>query len=114
MAGFASVYVASQLTPAGWVTDVVMAGLVIASVVLIGPEMVEIVKHLAAFYEKAATATGDADLKEAGHHFAIAVTKIGVDVAVAILLHKAGESPSLTLSRPKGQVQLHGWCRNTG
>ncbi|MBR8832509.1 MAG: DUF4157 domain-containing protein [Stigonema ocellatum SAG 48.90 = DSM 106950] len=92
MAAFTGVYIASQVTPAGWVADGIGIALIIASAVMIGPEVVTIIKHLKGFVQKASNAKNDEDLDAAGEDLAIAVTKIGVDVAIAILLHKAGKA----------------------
>jgi hypothetical protein len=100
MALFATIYVISQLTPAGWIADVVAAGLLVATLDMTGDEVVEIVQHLASFANIASNAKTEADLDQAADHLATAVTKIGVDVVLAILLHKAGKAAGPYLKPP--------------
>jgi uncharacterized protein DUF4157/nucleic acid/nucleotide deaminase of polymorphic system toxin len=101
---FTSLYIASQLTPAGWIADIIAAGLLIATVAMTGSEVVEVVKHLIAFGDKASSAVSEKDLNEAADHFAIAVTKVGIDVVAAILLHKAGKAAKPYLKPSQGAV----------
>lgn len=91
MAAFTTVYVASQLTPAGWVADVLVGGLIVAGVIMGGMEALEIIKHVAAFLSTAVNATSEPEFEVAGNHLATAVTKLGVDVVMAILLHRVGK-----------------------
>jgi hypothetical protein len=67
---------------------------------MVGSEVVEVVKHLADFVSLASNAKTDADFDRAGEHFAIAVSKVGVDVAVAVLTHKAGKAAKPYLKPP--------------
>lgn len=98
MATFTGLFIASQWTPAGWATDLLVGFLVVAGLVMAGEEVIEIVKHVTAFLQ-VTTATSEAGLDAAADHFAIAVTKLGVDVVAAILLHRVAKTAG-----PKGVV----------
>lgn len=108
MAGFTTVYVASQLTPAGWLADVLVGGLVVAGVVMGGMEALEIIRHLSAFLSTTATASSEADFDVAGNHLAIAVTKLGMDVVTAILLHRVGKGATGVAQRAMASPGLPG------
>jgi hypothetical protein len=98
IATFTGLYIASQWTPAGWATDLLVLGLAVAGLALAGPEVIEIVKHLVAFLE-VTTASSDPEIDAAAHHFAVAVTKLTIDVIAAILLHRVAKA-----SGPKGII----------
>jgi hypothetical protein len=100
MAGMTAVFIAAQLTPAGWVADLVGGGLVLVSALLMGPEIVDVIQHIMAFASGAMNATSSDDLDRAGHEFAIAVTKVGVDVVMAILLHKVVKGAASEIKGP--------------
>lgn len=100
MVAFTAIYVASQLTPAGWVADIIAGGLLVVSVLMIGSEIVTVVQNIADFARIAANAQTDADFDTAAQHLAFAITKIGVDVVLAILLHKAGKAAKPYLKPP--------------
>jgi hypothetical protein len=104
MAGFGALFIASQVTPVGWVADACVAVLAIGTVFIIGTEIVAVGELLKKFYETATHASSDAHYDEAGKYFAEAVSKIGVDVLAAILFHKAGKSVGkkiIKLKEPK-------------
>ncbi len=74
MVTFTSLYIVSQLTPVGWVADIIAGGLLLATVLMVGREAVEVVEHLIAFLRIASTATTESDFDEAAEHVAVAVT----------------------------------------
>src|SRR5262249_34974072 len=92
MAAFAAAYVVSQTTPAGWLADILVAGLIAATVLMVGKEVVDIVQLLIEFFDTATNAKSDSDIDRASEFFARALTKAGVDIVVAILFHKAGKA----------------------
>jgi hypothetical protein len=106
MAAFLTVYVVSQATPAGWVADVIGGGLLLVSVLMIGTEIIDVVEHLVAFSDLAINAKSEQDLREAGKHLATAITKVGVDVVVAILFKKAGKAAAKPYMRPPPPAEL--------
>ncbi|MFE5687001.1 DUF4157 domain-containing protein [Streptomyces sp. NPDC056512] len=108
MATFTTVYVASQLTPAGWVADVLVGGLVVAGLVMGGMEALEIIRHIAAFMSTALNASSESDFDSAADHLAIAVTKLTVDVVVGILLHRVGTSTIGVIKRALASPGLPG------
>ncbi len=89
MAAFGATYVASQLTPVGWIADALVAVMFIGGVIFMGTELIEVGKLLIKFYETATNASSDAQYDEAGKYFAEAVIKVGVDVIITIIFHKA-------------------------
>lgn len=101
MVGFAAVYVVSQTTPVGWVADILVAGLIVATVLMVGSEVVEIVKLLIDSFDKASRANSEDDLDAAAELFARAVSKAGIDIIMAILFHKAGKAANLKPPGPR-------------
>jgi hypothetical protein len=101
MAGFAAAYVVSQVTPIGWVADIIVGGLLAATVLMVGSEVIDIVKLLIGFAEKASAAATEQDLDQAAQLFAAAVSKAGVDILMAILFHKAGKAANLKPPGPR-------------
>jgi len=101
MAAFTAAYVISQTTPIGWVADILVAGLIAATVLMVGSEAVEIVKLLMQFFEMASNAKSVPDLEKAAEVFAKALTKAGIDIIIAIIFHKAGKALDLKPSQPR-------------
>jgi hypothetical protein len=101
MAAFTTAYVVSQITPVGWIADIIVGGLVAATVLMLGSEAIEVVKLLIGFSQKAAGATTEADLDQAAQLLAAAVSKVGVDIILAILFHKAGKAANLKPPGPR-------------
>lgn len=98
---FTSAYVVSQITPVGWVADILVGGLIAATVLMVGNEAVEVVKLLIDFFDTASNAKDQKDIETAAGLFAKAVTKVGIDVIVAILFHKAGKMADLKPPGPR-------------
>ncbi len=101
MAAFVAAYIFSQLCPVGWLADIVVAGLIAATIIMLKDEAISIVELLIKFVEKAEGAKSISDINEAGQALAAAVTKAGVDIIVAILLHKAGKAANLKPPTPR-------------
>lgn len=101
MVAFAAAYVVSQTTPIGWVADVLVAGLIAATILMVGREAIDIVHLLIDFFDVATKAQSDADIDHAADLFAQALTKAGVDIVVAILFHKAGKAANLKPPGPR-------------
>jgi len=92
MTGFLAATVFLQWTPAGWLADVVLAGVTVVSVILLQKEASAVIEELMAFCDKAANANSVADLDEAGQHFATAATKVTIDVVLGLLLHRVSKA----------------------
>ncbi len=92
MTTFLAAYVVSQFTPAGWVTDIIVAGLIVASLYMLGPEVITIIRELMAFGSIANNARSESDLESSGRHFANAASRIGIDILMAIIFHRVGRS----------------------
>ncbi|SFH98767.1 eCIS core domain-containing protein [Bradyrhizobium sp. cf659] len=101
MAAFTIVYVASQLTPAGWAADILVGILLAATVLMLGREVIEIVKLLIEFCRKTSNAKSEEDYDEAATLFARAISKLGIDIILAILFHKAGKLADLKPPGPR-------------
>jgi Domain of unknown function (DUF4157) len=101
IAAFAAAYVFSQTTPIGWVADIVVGALIVATVVMVGQEAIDVVKLLISFVDRAVNAKSEEDLDAAGQDLATAISKVGVDIVVAILLHKAGKAANLKPPGPR-------------
>lgn len=108
MAAFTIVYVASQLTPIGWAADILVGAMLAATVLMLGREAIEIVKLLIEFCRKTSNAKDEEDYDEAATLFARAISKLGIDIIVAILFHKAGKFADLKPSGPRspGLVEI--------
>lgn len=101
MAAFTAAYIVSQTTPIGWVADILVAGLIAATVLMVGSEAAEIVRLLIEFFDMASSAKSDADLDKAADLFAKAITKAGIDIIIAIIFHKAGKAADLKPPGPR-------------
>ncbi len=101
MVAFTGAYVFSQTTPVGWLADIIVVGLIAATVWMLGQEAIEIIKLLIEFFKTASEATNEEGIDHAAVLFAQAITKVGVDIIVAILFHKAGKAANLTPPGPR-------------
>jgi len=95
MVAFGTAYVLSQTTPIGWLADILVAGIIAATIVMLGREAIEVVQLIIQFVQKAKNATSDHELDEAAEIFAHILSKIGIDILLAILFHKVGKSINL-------------------
>lgn len=87
MGAFTGLYIAAQATPAGWAADIIIAGLTVAGLVMAGEELLAILGELMEFF-KVVDAKTPEDINRAAQHFGTAVSKLTIDVVMAILLHK--------------------------
>jgi|GEM_PF-6463184 hypothetical protein len=95
MVGFATLFLIMQTNPLGWTTDTLLIIGGLAMIVGLGltiNEVSSIIDHLSSFYNLSVNAKTDVELRAAGDHLADAITKAGIDVVLAILLHKAGKA----------------------
>ncbi|MGA9997472.1 MAG: hypothetical protein WBP93_18780 [Pyrinomonadaceae bacterium] len=92
LAGTATLWAAGHFFGVSEFVDVVLVGL---GVYALGGEAITAGKELTGFVTGALNAKSDSDLDTAGKHLARFVTIVGVDVAIAVLLHK-------TLGRKSG------------
>jgi len=99
MAGFFALYLASQLTPAGWLADLLLFVLVAATVIMLGIMIIQILADLLEFFG-AVNATSDEQLRAAGHALARAIARAGVGVIVMLITH--GLSRGLGPPGPRG------------
>jgi uncharacterized membrane protein YgcG len=86
MAAFAVVYIASQLTPVGWIADALALLALSATVIFVGMLVIEIARDLYRFFS-AVNATSDDELRSAGHALARALARGGVGIFIALLAH---------------------------
>jgi hypothetical protein len=84
LAAFALLYVAAQVTPAGWVADALAGATILITAIFLGKQLFEIIDHLVGFVS-AVNATSKTQLRQAGRHLADAIAKAGVAVVVALL-----------------------------
>src|SRR5215831_14040025 len=71
------------------ISEVVDLALLGVGLVALGSEALTAGKELSAFASVALQATSEAELDDAGKHLARFVAIVGVDTAIAVLLHKA-------------------------
>ncbi len=86
MAGFAAIYIAAQVTPAGWVADALALTVITITAVFVGKQLFSIFKHLLG-YLAAINATSEDELKDAGHELSEAIAEAGLAVFIALLSH---------------------------
>lgn len=97
------------------VVDVLLIGV---GVYALGSEALTAGKDLVSFVQLALNAKSPADLDKAGQHFARFVATVGVDTAIAILLHKTlgkkgkGKSALAEKPQPRPDISLQGAGRS--
>lgn len=101
MVGFAVAYVVAQTTPIGWVADLAVAGIIVATVLLVGKEAIDIVKLALDFIDAAKNAKNEQDLDGAGRLFSQLVTRTSLDIVAAILFHKVAKAANLKPPGPR-------------
>jgi hypothetical protein len=95
MAAFTTAYVIAQTTPIGWVADVAVAALIVATVLLVGKEAIDIVKMALDFVDLAKNAKTDEEIEAAGVLFSQILTRTSLDIITAILFHKVAKAANL-------------------
>ncbi|TYO63558.1 DUF4157 domain-containing protein [Bradyrhizobium hipponense] len=88
MAFFGAVYIAAQLTPAGWVADALALTALTISFIFMGAVLLDIMKNLSIFVS-AVSARTDSRLQECGHALTRAIAKAGVALVVALITRTA-------------------------
>lgn len=105
MAGTATLWAAGHFFGISEAVDVVLIGL---GAYALGSEAITAGKELTSFVTGALDAKSDSDLNTAGKHFARFVTIVGVDVAIALLLHKTlgqkSEGKASAVEKPPPEV----------
>jgi hypothetical protein len=101
---FVGLYIAAQATPAGWVADGIAIVTLVASAMLIGKELSGVIDEVRAFIGLCENPNGDLDA--AAQHLANAATTVGIDVLLAIILHKAGGAAKPYIKPPTGMVEM--------
>jgi hypothetical protein len=101
---FVGLYIAAQATPAGWVADGIAVVTLVASAMLIGKELSGVIDEVRAFVSLCENPNGDLDA--AAQHLANAATTVGIDVLLAIILHKAGSAAKPYIKPPTGMVEM--------
>jgi len=89
MAGFAVVYVAAQLTPAGWVADGLALATLSISAIFLGRVVLDVSLDMARFLA-AANATTDAELRASGAALSHGIAVGGVALFTALLAKAVG------------------------
>lgn len=84
--GMTTAWGVSHFFGVGEVADVIVVGL---GAICLGKAAVEVARDMNAFVNLALDAKTSADLDRSSEHFAMAVATVGVNVIVALLLHKA-------------------------
>jgi hypothetical protein len=84
LAAFAVLYVAAQVTPAGWVADALAGATILVTAIFLGKQLFDIIAHLGGFVA-AVNATSDRELRQAGRHLSQAIAKAGVALILALL-----------------------------
>lgn len=108
MATVTGLWAAAHFFGAGEVADVILLFVGIAA---LGGSALEAGKHLVAFALKTSDARTEHDLDEAARHLAIAVSIMGIDFTIALLLHRkpkgifsnshGGEMPKFSEAFPR-------------
>jgi hypothetical protein len=90
-------WLASHLVGVGEGADAVMVAL---GAVMLGPEIVQVSQDLFDFVSLTTNPRSKEDLQRASKHLARAVAVVGVDVAAAVLTHKATGATKAVINRP--------------
>jgi hypothetical protein len=99
-------------------SEIFDAGLILFGVFALGSEAITAGKDLTAFVQLSLYAKTPEDLDQAGRHFARFVATVGVDAAIALLLHKTvgqkgkGEAAFAETPRLRPDVMLEGAGRS--
>lgn len=101
---FVGLYIAAQATPAGWAADGIAIVTLVASAMLIGKELSGVIDEVRAFVRLCENPNGDLDA--AAQHLANAASTVGIDVLLAIILHKAGSAAKPYIKPPTGMVEM--------
>ncbi len=88
LAGFMLLFVAAQLTPAGWVADLVAGALVLGTALAVGVDLWAVLQDLDTFMEQVNSPRGSA--QKAGEALAHAAGLVAVDVLLALVMGGAG------------------------
>ena len=104
MIAFTGLYIAAQATPAGWFADGVAVLTITVTALLVGKEIFGIIDDLRAFVRITKDPNGDLD--DAAQHLANAVSAVGIDVILAVLLHKGSKAAVPYLKPPAGFVEV--------
>lgn len=88
LAGFMLMFVAAQLTPAGWVADLVAGALVLGTALAVGVDLWAVLQDLDTFMEQVNSPRGSA--QKAGEALAHAAGLVAVDVLLALVMGGAG------------------------
>jgi len=84
MAGFALIYVASQMTPVGWIADAFALTALTLTVIFVGTLVIEIAKDLYKFFS-VVNATTDEEFQASGQALARALARGGIAIFIALL-----------------------------
>ena len=84
MAFFAGLYIAAQLTPAGWIADGIALTALTISAIFVGAVLFDIMKNLGIFIS-AINARTYSQLRESGHALTRAIAKAGIALVIALL-----------------------------
>ena len=91
MVGFAALFIAAQLTPAGWIADAMVAALLTMTVLFVGWAAISIARDIARFLS-AINATSDDELRDSGQALARAAARAGIGIIVALLTRGIGRA----------------------
>jgi hypothetical protein len=108
MAGFAIAYIASQLTPVGWVADAFALAALTLTVIFVGTLAISVARDVATFFS-AVNATTEEEFQESGYALARALARAGVGFVVAMLtrgLRGATRPPAGGPPPAPAQVQI--------
>jgi hypothetical protein len=89
MAGFAVVFVAAQLTPAGWVADAFALASLTISAIFVGRVVIDVAADLGRFFA-AVNATSEQELRAAGEALSHAIAAGGVALLLALSTRAIG------------------------
>jgi hypothetical protein len=101
MAVFIAAFIASQVTPIGWLADLLAIAVLVATIVMLGVMIFQILDDLLEFF-LAIYATSEEDLRRSGQALARAIARATVGVIVMILTRgiSRGLGPPRPMPRP--------------
>jgi hypothetical protein len=105
MAAFIVAFIASQLTPVGWIADLLAFGVLAVSVLFLGLMIIDILGDVVRFF-RAVEAASEGELRSAGFALARAIARAGIGIIVALLTRGMGRSAGGPRPRPYSGMAL--------
>ena len=114
MGAVTAAWVAAQFFGVGEIADILI---LLVGGAFLGKSMIDVAQDIEQFLTLSINATSDADLDRAGEYFARAVAVVGINVIVAVIMHKTSTSLRTRMSKtvePQTRARLFNKPKMTG